>query len=1611
MKKKSIFILLFLFTHVHFIYAQLLNTDSSLQTQELIQGLVGSDCATITNVTSSVNGSVNNIDSYGTFDRAGSSFPFDNGLVLSTGDIYASGNNIIAEDLSDGEIDWGTDPDIMDVLGIDQTLNATSIEFDFVSANNFIAFKYLFASDEYQQEYPCNFRDVFAILIKRAGTTDPYVNIATVPDTNTEISTNTVRPNINGFCDAMNEQYYQGYNTGYTNFNGNTTPITASTEIIPNQTYHIKMVIADHIDERFDSAVFIAAEGFGNSIDLGPDQSICGSDLTLNALVDNPSATYTWYLNNNIITGESSPTLQVSTSGTYTVDVTLPFGSNNCVLTDSINLEIIPFQNAAPIADLTICDSLPSDGLFDFDFNELKDDEIFDNLPSNDYTISYHLSLEGAQNNTDAIVGTYQNSEETETIFVRIQSLNGDCLQIGNFNISVLFSPNTYDLTVEVCNNAFSDQAYSSLSFMDFPVSNFEYNTTVSYHITEEEAIDNINPLSHAPDFQDEPDAFYARVVSDFTGCASVVPIHLTYADVPDIGRYILNYCVSPSYTEEIDGITYDYENFPVTYQILDIFENIEAEFPDIWVNLEMFIADYPPTITTAATNFNIGISIRYHGENCPTYMSIEVHKNLLYNLLEDDYQIRRCDDNSNDGIVDINLLEMSEELKNGFDDIDIDFYLSEEDRNNQNNPLDIDNLVSLAHSQSLYLLSSYEGCTHRSKVTLSIDPGLNLQPKTIDYCGSTDVENNTANIALPPLKDLFINDLTITGPVEFYLTADDAENQENEITETYSVTGNQQLFYVRMTNIFTGCYDITTMQVNIANSFNISPPSSIIICDPDQDLITTLNLETVLTDISDDISNINFTFFESFDDALEEVNQIQTPNSYTTSSREIFLRAEEATLGCFSILNFNISVNSAPHLGNINDYIDCTIDTNTPSGFLLVNKDPEIINGQDDMEVLYFLSEEDALDRTNPIDKSNPYFANTNPQTLYVRLENSNENSCFEVAPMQIEVRQAPIYSIPNDVYECDVNKNGLVSTDLNEKIIEITQGSSQNLEVSFHATPLNAEIGANPLPLQYTSVSNPQLVYARIENTDSGCAETETFYINALSLPEITYQQTMVACANNNISSLQWDLTSKEVDILDGRQYNIDFTYFTSQEDLDNDTNPIDNPETFVNTSNPQSVFVRIRNASTGCYDSAELELLINMPPEINDFGTFHICENDNNTVDLNEIDEILLEDTYNIIISYYLSLEDAEANQNAMDNDYNYISNDTSVFARAEYSTTHCYVIYPFQLVVNPNPIANTPSNLHICDDDFDDEILVNLSSQNQQILGNQDTNLFSISYYNTLSHAEEATSPLNTDYIASNNEIIFARIENNDTGCYSITQFSVIVEPLPIANIDDQVICLDNLPLIVSAETFDPSDTYLWSTGETSPEIEISEIGNYSVSITNAFGCLYTDNFEVIESESAIIDVVETVDFSDPNNITVTVNGIGNYRYRLNDLDFQDSNVFINVPIGYNTITIEDVNGCAQVTHEVVVIDAPKHMSPNGDGDFDRWHIAGIQEIPGTTIEIFDRYGKLMKVLDANTLGWDGTYNGKQMPASDYWYIAYIVQNGKTFQFTGHFSIRR
>ncbi|MFV0541323.1 MAG: T9SS type B sorting domain-containing protein, partial [Aestuariibaculum sp.] len=48
---------------------------------------------------------------------------------------------------------------------------------------------------------------------------------------------------------------------------------------------------------------------------------------------------------------------------------------------------------------------------------------------------------------------------------------------------------------------------------------------------------------------------------------------------------------------------------------------------------------------------------------------------------------------------------------------------------------------------------------------------------------------------------------------------------------------------------------------------------------------------------------------------------------------------------------------------------------------------------------------------------------------------------------------------------------------------------------------------------------------------------------------------------------------------------------------------------------------------------------------------------------------------------------------------------------------------------------------------------------------------------------------------------------------------------------------------------------------------------------------------------------------------------------------------------------------------------------------------------------------------LKTLTHTSIGWNGTYNGENMPADDYWFVAKVIQEGKPFNVKGHFSLKR
>jgi len=109
----------------------------------------------------------------------------------------------------------------------------------------------------------------------------------------------------------------------------------------------------------------------------------------------------------------------------------------------------------------------------------------------------------------------------------------------------------------------------------------------------------------------------------------------------------------------------------------------------------------------------------------------------------------------------------------------------------------------------------------------------------------------------------------------------------------------------------------------------------------------------------------------------------------------------------------------------------------------------------------------------------------------------------------------------------------------------------------------------------------------------------------------------------------------------------------------------------------------------------------------------------------------------------------------------------------------------------------------------------------------------------------------------------------------------------------------------------------------------------------------------------------------------------------------------------------TLTVTSTDGCTASDQVFVKVlktpTIPNVFTPNGDGINDKWEIQYLDSYPGATIDVFNRYGSLVYHSIGYNKPWDGTYNGKPMPAGTYYYII-NPKNGRK-QISGFVDIVR
>ncbi|MGB5170972.1 MAG: T9SS type B sorting domain-containing protein [Eudoraea sp.] len=312
--------------------------------------------------------------------------------------------------------------------------------------------------------------------------------------------------------------------------------------------------------------------------------------------------------------------------------------------------------------------------------------------------------------------------------------------------------------------------------------------------------------------------------------------------------------------------------------------------------------------------------------------------------------------------------------------------------------------------------------------------------------------------------------------------------------------------------------------------------------------------------------------------------------------------------------------------------------------------------------------------------------------------------------------------------------------------------------------------------------------------------------------------------------------------------------------------------------------------------------------------------------------------------------------------------------------------------------------------------------NFYTKEEEALDGQDPSEVLISFHLTLDDAILGLNALGTNYtpVPGSTDIFVRASSIVNPFCFDASeQFEINVLEAPVLDFPSEVFICENSSQI----TIGPTNTsllynYLWNTGELTPQLVVSEAGTYTLSVsTNSFGtiCTIEKSVEVIVSETPRILEIIVDDLQTNNRVELITNNIGNYQFQIDDGPLQGESIFTNIPPGLHQVSIMDLNGCGSITEMVTVIGFLSFFTPNGDGINDSWYLYGIDSLEQAVIEVYDRYGKLLKILSENELGWNGTYNGKELPSSDYWFkLSYLDIDGERVEakyIQNHFALKR
>ncbi|WP_430412442.1 lectin-like domain-containing protein [Kordia sp.] len=935
------------------------------------------------------------------------------------------------------------------------------------------------------------------------------------------------------------------------------------------------------------------------------------------------------------------------------------------------------------------------------------------------------------------------------------------------------------------------------------------------------------NPTIPNPTFS--PTATTTYTVSITNSCAEIIQESFTITiDSPPVANSISDFAVCDDLTND-GAVAFNFTNLNS-----DVLGTQDSNVYDVSYHLSLSdaIGNLNP-LTFPYTNTDLCEQIFVRVQNntnvsCYDTTSFEICVNSQPNANQPNNMVA-CDV-GNDGTEVYNLALQEPDIlgTQNAADVNITFHASQVDALNDANPLPI--MHTGSDNEFIFIRVESTEVGNDCFAITSFQLFLNETPianpvADINVCDDSSNDDiaifdfTTLNTTVLGTQDL--NQFSVT----YYTSQLDADNDTNALTFPYTNTTQCEQIFVRIENDDNPvCYETTDFQICVNTQPIANQPNDIILCDIGNDGTETFNLSLQEPDIlgTQNAMDFNITFHAAQLDAINDVNPL--PTMHTGSNNEIiFVRIESTEAGndCIATTSFQLLLNEIPIANTIADFNICDDDSNDGvNAFDFTNLNTIVLGTLDPSQfsVNYYPSQTDADDDTNAL--MFPYTNMAQCERIYVRIENDVNTTCFDTTSFEVCVNTQPIANQPNDMIVCDFDNNGTEIFDLSLQEPDVlgTQNAA-DLNITFHNNQFDADNNVNPLSTMYNG-SNAETVFVRIESTQAGnsCYDTTMFDLLFDIPPIVTMPSDLIVC-DDEISDgfTAVDLNVKNAEIVNN-QPGFSVQYYLTQTDANNDLNPLTIP--YTNTSNPQTVYVRVETGNLSCFVTTSLVISVEDAPTVFPITPLEYCDTDNDGFGIFDIrsteNQVTGGVTTNIAVTYHETPEDADNNVNVLADSYTNINAyNQTIYVRVENVLTGCFNVVPLDLIVHDSPeiAAMDATLLAECDADTDGIAQFDLTQSEPDILNGEDPLTHNVRYYNTQANAIAGTNAgeINNTNAYSNippsPQIIWVRVEDLATGCFTVTNLTLIVNELPtLVQLSGLELC-DAVSLNDGVEVFD------------------------------------------------------------------------------------------------------------------------------------------------------------------------------------------------------------